>query len=229
MFGVAQSHVDVTARYNIAPAQGVVIARRAPGTARVELVTTRWGFIPAWAPEPDVGTGTISCAIESAETEPAFRDSFRDRRCLIPADGFYVWKDLGSGNRQPILVRVLSGLASERRAFAEPPHPVTFAMGGLWSRWESPDRSPIESVTVLTTTPNEFMSEITDRMPVIVRPGEFDEWLAGGAESVARAREIGRPIGRDLLMAHAVSRRVNSPRLDDERCVEPVSSEPLDG
>lgn len=207
-------------RYNIAPSQEIAIVRVNEEVGQRELTLARWGLIPRWAKEPDIGTRTINCRAETADTKPGFRASFFGRRCLIPADGFYEWKVLGDGSKQPVLIRARasSGDTCER----------PFAMAGLWDRWESPDGSPVDSCTILTTEASEFVRPIHDRMPVIVRPSDHEAWLGAGETSrqdVTRLKNLCRPYPAELLTAHPVGRLVNSPRHDDPRCVQPVMAE----
>lgn len=221
---------QITPRYNIAPLQDVPIVRSTDDEHRCrELAMVRWGLIPSWATEPDIGSRTINCRSETADAKPAFRESFLSRRCLVPADGFFEWKTLPDGSRRPMLVRVLSTTPGERRASSEPSRPAPFAMAGIWDRWQSRDRSPIDTVTILTTEANAFMRPIHDRMPVILRPADYEPWLAPlGAHdqsSISALKQMCRPIASELLVAHPVGALVNSPRHDDPRCVQAVADD----
>jgi putative SOS response-associated peptidase YedK len=148
------------ARLNICPTEKIAVIRQREPQQR-EFVWMQWGLIPRWAKDPKSSRPLINARAESAASKPAFRDSFRRRRCLIPADGFYEWQKIGS-RKQPHLFRRKDG---------EP-----FAFAGLWERWGS-DQDRLESCTILTTSANELVGALHDRMPVILGPADYDRWL----------------------------------------------------
>ncbi|MHC5024335.1 MAG: SOS response-associated peptidase [Planctomycetota bacterium] len=201
-------------RYNIAPTQIVPIVRAGEAGGR-EMVVVRWGLIPSWAKDPAIGNRMINARSESAATKPAFRSAFRHRRCLVPADGFYEWRKLDSG-KQPYLIR---------RADGEP-----MALAGLWESWTNKTDADetIESCTVLTTDANETLSDLHDRMPVILEPESFDAWLDPEQQDAAALTAMLEPAAAGILAFHPVSRRVNSPKNDDAKLLEPAP-EPVDG
>jgi putative SOS response-associated peptidase YedK len=199
------------ARYNIAPSQPVAAVRLAPGGAKAgpgrELAWLRWGLIPGWADDPKIGNRLINARAETAARLPAFRAAFRQRRCLIVADGFYEWQRAGK-RKVPHLIR----MRDDR----------PFGFAGLWEAWEGPDHSAVQSCTVLTTEANELVRPIHDRMPVIVAPQDYERWLdtaAGGLEGLA---PLLRPYPSQQMTAFAVSPLVNSPANDEPGCVEPA-------
>jgi putative SOS response-associated peptidase YedK len=159
----------------------------------------QWGLIPRWAKDEGTGVKTINCRAETAATKPAWRASFRDRRCLLPADGFYEWKMMEGGKKQPMLVRVKG----------EGGGGATFALAGLWDRWRPPESGPIDTCTVLTTEPNEIVKNIHDRMPVIVPREKWGEWLDPGTD-VERAREALKPLDAGGMEAYPVSALVSN-------------------
>ena len=212
--------LNLRPRYNIAPSQDVAVVRTAdPGSQSGAgigrtLVMLRWGLIPAWAREPNIGHKLINARSETAAEKPSFRLAYRHRRCLIPADGFYEWKREGK-NRQPWLFGLRDG--------------APFAFAGLWERWtvlqgtplsgSLAERDPgnaIETCTILTTAANETVAPVHGRMPVILPRDAYDPWLAG--EDVPLT-----PYPEDDMTAHPVSTHVNRPANDDPRCVEPVA------
>lgn len=210
---------DVPPRYNIAPSQDIVIVRQTGGAAGRELALARWGFVPAWSKDPShLGAAGIAPPInarsETVDSKPAFRDAFRHRRCLVPADGFYEWKAApasgrGRGGKRPYFVTVGS---------------KPFAMAGLWEHWSprgGDGHEPFDSCVILTTTPNTMMASLHDRMPVILPPEEWDRWLASET-SPEEARAMLRPIPDAGMSMRPVSTRVNSPRMDDPACIEAV-------
>jgi len=148
------------ARYNIAPTQPVPIVRMADGERQFALV--RWGLIPAWVKDSRAFALVINARGESVNEKPAFRNAMKRRRCLIPADGFYEWKEAG-GRKRPYLVRPKDGA------------PIAFA--GLWETWMGPNGEEMETAAIVTTLASRDIAHIHDRMPVIVPPDAFDFWL----------------------------------------------------
>jgi len=212
-FALTQTPVLVP-RYNIAPTQPVPVIRpnrNAPGM-RMDLM--HWGLIPSWAKDPAIGNRLINARAESAPDKPAFRSAFKYRRCLLPADGFYEWKKIGRV-KQPHLFRMKSG---------EP-----FAFAGLWEHWEEPGGSEIDSCTILTTNPNELVRPCHDRMPAIVRPEHFADWL-NPQTSKEDLLKLLEPFPAEEMTDQPVGTQVNSAKLDDSSCVEPaedLSAQPI--
>jgi putative SOS response-associated peptidase YedK len=199
---------DLGPRYNIAPTQTVVIARQAADGPR-EMALVRWGLIPFWAKDQAIGARMINARGETVASKPAFRSAVKQRRCLIPADGFYEWRKIAVG-KQPFFIRF-----ADRRAFA---------FAGLWDRWRrTEDTQEIVSCTIITTSPNELVGELHDRMPVILPPDRFDEWLRPGPLLGPALESLLQPYPADEMEAFPVSRRVNSPANDDADCVRPLS------
>lgn len=208
-FETSAAPAGLVPRWNIAPTQEVAIVRRATdatGDAR-ELALVSWGLVPSWAKERAIGNKLINARGETLAEKPSFRDSFKKRRCLVLADGFYEWQKVGTA-KQPWAIR---------RADGEP-----FGMAGLWSRWKDPATGePLETCTIVTTTPNELLAPIHDRMPVIVPPAAHAIWLDPASERAALEALL-VPYDAARMEAFAVSRRVNSPANDDPACLEPV-------
>ncbi|MFH1737471.1 MAG: SOS response-associated peptidase [bacterium] len=209
----AQGHPDLferaettQKRYNVAPSQTVVAVRLEPTEKARLIVPLQWGLIPFWADDPAIGNKMINARAESVAEKPAFRQAFRRRRCLIPADGFYEWKKEGRG-KQPYYIRM-----RDERLF-------TFA--GLWERWEKDDRA-IESCTILTTAPNELTAQIHNRMPVILDENNFEMWLDPDFRDSEKLLSILKPYPHDQMEAYPVNNRVNNPKNDDALCVERV-------
>ncbi len=192
-------------RYNIAPTQEVAIVRSTSGTAR-ELATVVWGLVPAWAKERAIGSRLINARAETLAEKPSFRDSFKKRRCLILADGFFEWKQEGGG-KQPWLVRLASG--------------APFAFAGLWASWRDPaSGEALESCTIVTTRPNDLLAPIHDRMPVIVPSAEHATWIDPRLTDRSRLEPLLVPFAAERMEAFPVSKRVNSPAHDDPGCLE---------
>lgn len=194
-------------RYNIAPTQQVPIVRQTADGPR-ELAMVRWGLIPHWAKEKAIGNKLINARGETLAEKPTFRDAFKRRRCLIPASGFYEWKKQGA-TKQPYVLRLRSG---------EP-----FALAGLWSSWSDPEIGlPLETCTIITTTPNEVASIVHDRMPVILDRTKYALWLDSG-EPASSFTELFHPYPASEMEAFPVSRRVNSPAIDAPENIEPIA------
>lgn len=207
-FGFADAP-NLPARYNVAPTQDVAVVVAAEGGGR-SLAAMRWGLVPFWAGDPSVGSRMINARGETAAEKPAFRAAFRQRRCLVPADGFYEWEVAGKAKR-PVLIR--------RRDRA----PLAFA--GLWEVWRGPKGGPalevpLRTVTIVTTAANDDLRHLHDRMPVILDAAGQAEWLDPATTAEAAAGLVrAAPVG--LLDTLAVSTRVNSVRNDDPSLIEP--------
>jgi len=187
-------------RYNIAPTQQVLIVRKEHGEKVRQLTTMRWGLIPSWAKDASIGTRTLNARSETVTTTPAFRESIRRKRCLIPADGFYEWQKMGSV-KQPYCFEVGEG--------------DVFALAGLWDEWTSPDGEIIESCTILTTEPNTLVSDLHNRMPVIVPPEKYEVWLDPDVTDFAEIRDILQPYEPTLMRRYPVSTKLNNSKHDD--------------
>ena len=199
---------DLTPRYNIAPSQEVIAVREAGGEREAALL--KWGLVPYWAEDPAVGNRMINARAESVDRRPAFREPFRKRRCLVPADGFYEWRRVGRA-RDPFLIKMADG--------------HTFGFAGVWDRWKKED-ARIESCAILTTAANELVAPIHDRMPVILDRESYDLWLDPDADE-EEIRALLRPFPSDRMIAFPVSPRVNSPAVDDPECEREVEAPPL--
>jgi len=204
-FGLEDSSVDLPPNYNVAPTQGVAAVLAENGHRRLEVL--RWGLIPPWADDPQIGSRMINARAETAHEKPSFRRAFRERRCLIPADGFYEWKRT-NGTKQPYYIHMKEGRP--------------FAFAGLWESWREEDGPEVRSCAILTTRPNALASEIHDRMPVILPAGTREAWLDPEAEKEELLALL-EPYPEDEMEAYPVSRYVNSPQNNDPRCVEPAA------
>lgn len=195
-------------RFNIAPSQQVLAIREQPATHQRELVTLQWGLVPFWADDREIGVRTINARSETAATKPAFRSSFRARRCLIVADGFYEWQ-ARDGRKQPYYIRLTTGRP--------------FGIAGLWDRWEKHGET-LETCTILTCDANEPMRAIHDRMPVVIPPESFGAWLDPAERNVDKVSRMLRPFHPDEMTAYPVSTLVNNVKHDSAKCVEPLEA-----
>ncbi len=193
-------------RFNIAPSQPVAVVRTRQSR---ECVLLRWGLIPEWAKDPAIGNRMINARAETATEKPAFRGPLARSRCLIPADGYYEWsRETRLGPRkQPFYIRMRDG--------------SPFAFAGLWERWTGPDGGVMESCALLTTEPNELIRPIHDRMPVILRPEDYEEWLDPAVRKAELLLQYFQPFASGEMTASAVGMRVNDPACDDADCLSP--------
>jgi putative SOS response-associated peptidase YedK len=172
-----------------------------------EMAIARWGLVPLWAKELPKHQ-PINARAETVPTGGMFRQAFARRRCLVPADGFYEWQ----GAKPP-----------KQPYFIHQPDDGQFAFAGLWERWrETKDADPVDTFTIITTTPNELMATIHNRMPVILKPDDYAAWLDGSTPP-DRLKSLLAPYP-DEWEAYPVSTHVNNPKNDDPECVEKLKS-----
>lgn len=208
-FGVSEPPFDIRPRYNLAPSQIAPVIRRGDDGA-LSLSGFRWGLVPFWAREENVGNRLINARAESLATRPAFRWAFRQRRCLVPADGWYEWRKEGPG-KLPMWIHLRS-----RRPFA---------FAGLWERW-GPRSTPLYTFSIVTAEAAPAIRDIHDRMPVVLPREARERWLDPTAPP-AELQDLLRPYPGDDLEAWAVSRLVNSPDNDLEECILPAEALPV--
>jgi putative SOS response-associated peptidase YedK len=207
--------------YNVAPTNDVYAITSDGGVRRVEAL--HWGLVPMWAKDPKQGAKMINARAETLTTKNAYKPALKRRRCLIPADGFYEWKKVeGAKRKQPYYIT---------RPDGEP-----FAFAGLWEVWRGPkdeegNRSgdPLRSTTIITTTPNETMAQIHDRMPVILPPSAWDAWLDPDNDDLEALGKLLVPAPAHLTHLQPVSTEVNNVRNKGERLIEPARPEELVG
>ncbi len=197
-FEISNRLDELTSRYNIAPGQLVpVITKNSPN--RVEMM--KWGLIPHWAKEAKIGYKMINARAETLAEKPTFRNLIKNQRCLIPASGFYEWKKTEKG-KIPYYIH-------------EKKEPL-FAFAGLYDFWKSPEGAEIKSFTIITTSPNEVMKNIHDRMPVILKRADEEKWLIAQPEEALKFL-----IPSKLpLEAYTVSARVNTPKFNDKGLIQ---------
>jgi putative SOS response-associated peptidase YedK len=195
---------ELAPRYNIAPTQPIVVVGLQPKSGRRGLSQLSWGLVPRGALDKE--RGFINARSETAWEKTAFAEAFAQRRCLIPATGFYEWQKLDPRRRQPWLLRLAA--------------PGPFAFAGLW---EPPAvfAGAKPTCTILTTQPNDVTRPIHDRMPVILDPSDYERWLDPRA-TLAELRPLLAPFPPGLMTAYPVSTRVNNPAFDDPACLAPA-------
>ncbi|GAB4457470.1 MAG: SOS response-associated peptidase [Anaerolineales bacterium] len=193
-------------RYNIAPSQPVLAI---PNDERNAADFFIWGLIPMWAKDPSIGARLINARSETLAEKPSFRGSFKHKRCLILADGFYEWKTAaGKKTKTPYYIHL-----TDRRPFA---------FAGLWDSWESPDGSSLKTCTIITTQPNELLASLHDRMPVILHPRDYAKWLDPSPQTPKSLLPLLKPYPADAMTAYPVSTLVNKPGNDSPELIVPV-------
>ena len=197
--------VEVTRRYNVAPGDHVLaVTTSREGEPRGELL--RWGLVPSWAESPNIGLKMINARVETAAERPAYRRAFERFRCLIVADGFYEWRPVSGGPKEPFHITRNDELP--------------FAFAGLWSIWHGNDGSTLRTCTILTQPANSAIAPLHDRMPIILDPRQEGEWLAAATPTDQLPSVLaGMPPSRTAL--RAVSSAVNDARYDGPECLAP--------
>lgn len=199
--------MDWDPRYNIAPTQDVATVRQDREKPLRNLSLTRWGLIPNWSQDASVGFKMINARAETAGDLPAFRDALKSRRCLIAADGFYEWKKLGKDKQPYCFTLNDDGI---------------FGFAGLWDSWKSPEGKTVETCSILTTSANELVRDVHDRMPVILPRETYDLWLDPGFTRREGILELLRPLPAVAMRKYPVSARVNSVKNEDAECAAPA-------
>jgi putative SOS response-associated peptidase YedK len=203
--------IEWSPRYNIAPTQTVVAVRQQEKGKKRELALMKWGLIPSWAKDQKIGNSLINARADTATTKPSFRSAFKRRRCLVATDGFYEWQAVpGQKVKQPFHIGIKDS-------------PV-FAFAGLWEYWEDPEGKPIESCAIITTDANEEMAPIHSRMPVILPPEAYDEWLDRELQDPEPLQRLLQPYPAKKMQLTPVSTLVNSPRNESPQCVVAVAT-----
>jgi putative SOS response-associated peptidase YedK len=195
-FPIDVANLEASPNYNVAPSQKVLaLVRRGDGLNHLEKFY--WGLVPFWAKGTAIGSRLINARSETAATKPSFRFAFKNRRCLILADGFYEWKG-ARGSKQPMLLTLPGG--------------SPFAFAGLWELWDDNGKAetPYPSCTILTKAASESVMPIHDRMPVILKPDAFEPWLDPENQDIDALQDIIRTQVHSNLISVPVSLSVNS-------------------
>lgn len=204
LFKAAIVESDVLPRYNIAPRQPIAVVME---KGQRKIVTMKWGLVPHWAKDEAIANKLINAKSETVTEKPSFRDSFKKRRCLIIADGFYEWQGAGM-TKKPFFICMKD----------EAP----FGMAGLYDVWTNAAGEKISTCTIITTEANEIIKPIHHRMPVILDAKNYDVWLDVEKAADSNLQKILRPCDSELLKAHEVSLSVNNPRNNTAECIAPA-------
>jgi putative SOS response-associated peptidase YedK len=201
--GLSPLDLPFEARYNIAPSQNVLAIAEFGRGLEARMLT--WGLIPSWSTD---GKGFINARAETLEEKPSFSESFRSRRCLIPADGFFEWKRTGREKR-PFYFQV--------------DDEMPFAFAGIWDAWGIRG-DVVTSCAIITTPANELVAQLHDRMPAILEPDSYAVWVDRKTDP-AVLKNLLAPFPAPKMKSHSVSRAVNAPENDGEKLIERVDAE----
>ncbi len=206
-YNIVEHEYNIAPNYNAAPTQIMPIIHNDGKDKHLELM--KWGLIPSWSKEPVMKFSTINARAEGLEDKPTYRASFKRRRCLVPADGFYEWKKTDDG-KQPYYIKLKNS--------------DLFSFAGLWDSWHSPDGSKLHTYTIVTTTPNELMKEIHDRMPVILERQHEEAWLNPDIEDPITLHSFLKPYNATKMEAFPVSKSVNNVKNNQADLIGPINS-----
>ncbi|MCX7919557.1 MAG: SOS response-associated peptidase [bacterium] len=201
---------SVTARYNIAPGQLVPIVIR-ENPIRLELM--KWGLIPFWAKDPAIGYQMINARAETIAEKPSFKSALQSKRCLVPASGFYEWKEI-NGQKMPYLIKLKEV--------------SLFSFAGLYDIWLDESKQEIKTFTIITTAANAFIASIHNRMPVILRPSDEEVWIDVAHKDTSRLLSLLKPYPDEAMEMYPVSTAVNNPKNDSPELIQPISSHIMD-
>jgi putative SOS response-associated peptidase YedK len=206
-FPIDRAVCDVTENYNVAPSQEVLAIIKYEKENRLEKL--HWGLVPFWAKDISIGNRMINARAETIVTKPSFRNAFKKRRCLIPADGFYEWKG-PKGQKQPMFITL--------------PESKPFAFAGLWETWHKKDDPNMiyKSCTIITTEASDSVREIHPRMPAILKPEMYESWLDPLNQNVNELKHILQTGIITELVSHTVSKSVNSVKNNEPSNIIPL-------
>lgn len=203
--GLRNAAGEIRAKYNVAPGTMQPVIRA--DDAGPLLTPMKWGLVPFWAKVADSGVRPVNARAATAHEKPMFRKLIRERRCLVPVDWFYEWREAPPADKTPFLIQMAS---------RDP-----FFMGGLWDTWHLGAKDELTTFTILTTEPNELMQTLHHRMPVIIAPRDTGRWLDPTVRDVG---DLLKPFAAEEMTAYPVSRRVNSSMNEGPELIAPVNA-----
>ena len=206
-FPIDRAGCEITENFNVAPSQEILAIYRLQGENWLDKF--HWGLVPFWAKDPTIGNRMINARMETVAEKPSFKNAFKNRRCLIIADGFYEWKG-PQGQKQPMLITL--------------PDKKPFAFAGLWETWNKNDpQTPYRSCTIITTDACEAIRDIHHRMPVILKPDAYTDWLNPKNHNIEGLKKILEEKHITRLTGYPVSKQVNSTRNNDTSLLDPIN------
>ena len=191
-------------KYNITPGQNAPIIIKEE-TRKCAIM--RWGLVPSWSNDPLIGFQMIDARSETVAQKPSFKNSLRKRRCIVPSNGFYEWKKLDNKTKTPYYIKMKNN--------------KPFGFAGLWDTWNK-DGANLTTFTIITTSPNELIKPIHDRMPVILKKEDEDLWLNPDIQNSDKILHLLKPFSSDDMETYEISTYVNNPRNEGEKCIVPV-------
>lgn len=193
-------------RFNGAPGQELLVIRENHETGRCSLDLLKWGLIPSWCRDEKGGLRPINAKAETVGKLPTFRDAYRKRRAILPIDGFFEWRAVGSG-KQPYAIAMRDG--------------APFGLAGLWENWKDPRTDQwVRTFAVITVPANELVRFVHDRMPAILPPEGYARWLGSEPDPA----DLLAPFPADAMRLWPISTRVNSPKNDDAGLLDEVAA-----
>jgi len=208
-FNAHPASFELQPNYNVAPTQEIPVIVIHENERHIKK--RHWGLVPFWAKDTSIGSRMINARVETVTSKPAFRAALRHRRCLIPADGFYEWKGK-AGNKLPYYFHLPSG--------------ELFAFAGLYEIWEDkeapPGAGPYKSCTIITTDASDSVKDVHNRMPLILRPEAYEEWLDPNNKEPAKIEQILKRGSIKDLKCYPVSKLVNQVGNNKKQCMEPL-------
>ena len=202
MFGIS-TDLSVKPNYNVAPSTNILACRISPEGVK-ELIPLHWGLVPSWSKGLDKRYSMINARAETVATKPAYRTPFRRHRCLIPVDGFYEWHT--ENGKQPYFIHRIDN--------------TPLALAGIWDHWDDGEGDHINSCSIIVCDANKLMQPIHERMPVILKPDVFDDWLEN--TDTEHLQDLLQPYMDLDIEMYAVSRAVNNPRNDNPKLIDRV-------
>ena len=205
---------ELPLRYNVAPSQlvyAIAERRRTDDQPHRQLGSFRWGLVPSWAKDPSIGNRMINARAETLSSRNAYKRALVRHRCIIPADAFYEWqiRELeGKRQKAPYVIRHRDG------------SPLAFA--GLWEVWHDAEDQPLRTCVIITTEANRLLAPIHDRMPVVLPPDAWDEWLDPENQDVTRLQKLLVPAPAKEFEAYEISTLVNNVRHEGPDLIEPI-------
>ncbi len=204
-FEVDDPTFDLMPNYNVAPSQIIIAIVKDEGTSK--LAQFRWGLIPFWSKDENIGYKLINARSETIHEKSSFKQAFEKRRCLIVASGFFEWKKIGK-QKIPMYITLKTR------------KPLSFA--GLWEIWKSPEGDEIKSCTIITTSPNKLMESIHNRMPAIMPAEHREQWLDNSHFDESKLKQSLMPYSDAEMEVWEVNKNVNSPQNNSEKNIQPV-------
>jgi putative SOS response-associated peptidase YedK len=205
----ASADPNFPANWNVAPTEQLPVVRYDTKAGERSLDMLRWGLVPFWANDLNVGFANINAKAEAVETRPAFREAFQRRRCLVPVNSFCAWKKIRTGKQPYAIALADRGL---------------MALAGLWENWRSPAGEWIRSFAIVTTEPNELCAELHNRMPVVLKPEFWPVWLGQEPAVPSDLKALLAPFPSEEMTCWPVSARVGNVKNNDPTLIEPIAA-----